>query len=164
MGKLYIGFSKSTKKLPIFSWLIRLIESTPYSHTYVKLELHGKSYIFEAVGNDCRLILESEWEKKAQVVEEVALPVTVDILAKTEKFIAVNTGKPYGILQLIGVILGKWLNLKYNITSRGRSALICSELVGRFLEEVMGFKLEKEPDLLTPLDIYEFLGNINNYI
>ena len=44
--KISIGFSKSKKKFPIGSWLIRAYQRTPYSHVYIRLHVGPPSKMF----------------------------------------------------------------------------------------------------------------------
>src|SRR5579863_6594779 len=38
MKQITIGFSRSSTSFPIFSWLIMLVQKTPYSHVYLKYQ------------------------------------------------------------------------------------------------------------------------------
>ena len=62
-------------------------------------------------------------------------------------------GVDYGILQAVGILVAKIFNMKSNPFSRGRKSQVCSELVGIFLNEVVGIEESINLDLAGPKDI-----------
>ena len=57
MKTIYIEFTKPKKILPIYSWLIRAIEGTEYSHVRIRWKSSsGVELVYEAGGRSVRLI------------------------------------------------------------------------------------------------------------
>lgn len=66
-------------------------------------------------------------------------------------------GVDYGIWQVLGIALTNMFGLKKNPLSVGDYSQVCSELVGIFLRDVMGFDIDFDLDTAGPKEIDEFL-------
>lgn len=155
MEQITIGFSKSKKFFPVGSWLIRVYMGTPYSHVYLKFysESLNRTLIYEAVGGGVRFVGSKQWETHAQEVKSHTINIKKCNQVRLLQFCVDNAGTDYAYSQNIGLVIADMFNLKKNPI---RSGLNCSEVIGDILE-LEGYKVEKDANLLTPLDIDKIL-------
>lgn len=167
MRKIEIVFTKSRKKFPILSWLIRLIWNTEYSHTAIVF--HSNKYntdlVYQASATGLNFMAKHLFDKEHEIVYQES----IEIDEKTHDLIIKNcinrSGYKYGTLQSIGVGL-VYLFGKYNIKiknpfSDGQTKWICSEWVAETLSLIYD---DYKPDLETvsPKDVYDYLKTRNN--
>lgn len=158
--KLYIGFSNPKNKIfPIFSWLIKKIEKTPYSHVYVRWYSIGAQVdvCYHASGKNIHFLSKKVFEKEIEPVKEYEVEIDRESYRKLLKFCMMNAGKDYGFLQIIGIGLQRLFDLDKNPLSKGKSSQVCSELVGNIIEDVKGEDVEIDLDIAGPGDIEEHL-------
>lgn len=159
MRKIYVGFSKPIHKiLPIYSWAIRALEGTKFSHVYVR---HSTKYdidiVYQASGTQVNFESGELFFKKAEAIKEFLFEITDEAFDSYMKFAIQNAGKPYGILQVFGIAVYSLLGLKKNPFPSGSANYVCSEFVGEILFEIGRFKYDREVfDKLTPKDLFEF--------
>lgn len=159
MKKIYIGFSRPINKfLPVYSWAIRLLEGTKFSHVYVR---HSTKYdidlIYQASGTQVNFESGELFFKKAETVREFRFDVSDQAFDNYMSFALKNAGKPYGILQVFGIAICSLLGLNKNPFPSGSSNYVCSELVAEILFEIGRFHYDRELfDKLTPKDLFEF--------
>jgi hypothetical protein len=159
MRKLTIGFSRpKDKAFPILSWLIRLFEGTPFSHVYVKNETrYGIDLIYQASGVQVNFVNCDLFHQNHKTVREFELMVTDEAFDKYMHFALKNVGKPYSLLQVVGIFLYSVFPIKDNPFRNGDSAYVCSELVSEILYEAGKFNHDKRAfDKLTPKHVYEY--------
>ena len=160
---VYIEFTKP-EKFSFFSWLICLIERTEYSHVRLKWTTNiGKTLIFEADGLSVRFIgPEAQKELKSVIIHAYKVELTsvqyMDLINLCMKY----AGIYYGYKQLIGIGIARLLNLSYNPLGDGAKTQVCSELVGRFLQDILKIGRHLNLDIVGPKDIKEVLDNNYN--
>jgi len=138
--KIVVGFSRPRNKLlPIFSWLIRLVEGTRYSHVYVRWHSRGAdvNICYHASGSQIHFLCNDVFQKCIKPVEEYELNVDVPQYKEILHYCMSNAGKRYGISQVFGIAMARLFRLKKNPLSNGDSRQICSELVSRLLNQVI---------------------------
>lgn len=165
---IYIGFSKARGTFPILSWLIRLIEQTPYSHVYLRIPstwLQTDTY-FQASGLMVNFMGPDVFAKNAQVVEEFPIWITPETKKKIWQFAIRNAGKPYSIKQLpgIGIIkLGRLFGQNWNNPFKdGRASYICVELIAELLIEYLGASITKDLDSIGFKETYPQVRQISS--
>ena len=141
MRKIHIGFSKPAKRIfPIYSWLIRLIEGTKFSHVYVRHGTHyGISIVYQASGTQVNFTNGLLFFNKNEVIKEFTFDATDEYFDKYMTFALKNVGKPYGVLQVFGIAIYSLLGLKKIPFASGQAAYVCSELVAEILFEIGRF-------------------------
>lgn len=156
MKKLVIGFSRSKKRFPIGSWLIRLYLGTKYSHTYLRFraDKYDRNLIYEAVGSGVRFIGQKMWESHAEEVKSHEIEVSEAGYNKIMVLCIDNAGMNYGFLQNAGIIVANIFNLDKNPFPADTN---CSEELAKILHEE-GYRFNKEFNLITPKDIDEALA------
>lgn len=156
MKTIAIGFSKPAKTKPL-SWLIQKILRTEYSHVYVRFTTNsGKNIIYQASGLQVNFVGEALFKEHCLIVKECEIDVSDEIFQKMMDFAIDKAGYPYSIGQLFNIVIYKLTGKAKTITS-GRSAYICSELVGEILKLILGVKVDKNLDVITPSDIDKIL-------
>lgn len=160
MHKVYIEFTSPRKWFQPFAWVVRQFERTPYSHVRLRwTSTTGEELIYEASGSSVKLI-----GRYAQPLFPVKIHHAYEFNLTREqyrKMIALfrYSSVSYGVWQVLGIALAKLFKLKKNPLARGKYTQVCSELVGRFLVDVLGELVGTDLDTATPRDLKEFLDN-----
>lgn len=163
-NQIIFGFSRPKKSKP-FAWLIMKAYGIPYSHSYIKIfsEKYDRYLIYQASSTMVNFMNMETFNEEALVVSETQVKVTQDQRSKIIQFAIDNCGKPYGIKDIIGlawVKLNSWIGREVkNPFSDKDSTLICSELTSIVLRDCLNIVLPKDPDDMTPLDVYQLLDN-----
>lgn len=158
MNKLVIGFSKPANQfMPIFSWLIRLVMRTPYSHVYIKFyeANYDRMIIFQASGTKVNFIRFESFLEKEEVVREFYLDISDESFKKLVQDAIDTLGKPYSMLQILNSLI--YVVCRKNPFDNHIIGFDCSKLVQIFLKKELGFEMLKDEDVVTPKDIYKFL-------
>ena len=161
MYDIYIDFTKpdpAVKKFPIYSYIIRAVEGTKYSHVRLRWKSSsGIQIVYEASGIAVKVIGEvAAPQFPVEIVKSYKISVTREQyrnLIKLFRFASVK----YSIKQAFGILLVKLGLYKKNPLSNGRKSQICSELVGLFIQEVKQWEIDFDLDTAGPLAIDEFL-------
>jgi hypothetical protein len=155
MRILTFGFS-TPKKQTILSRLIRLVENTKYSHTYLSYydeQFQGR-IVYHAAFMNVHITPCSVFDEHNAIVESYAVMVTDEQKAAVLKLCGEYLDKPYGRSQIVGMglvrLMHLWLGVKVkNPLADGSSTFVCSELMGRILS-ILGFDVD--------LDLLEYEG------
>lgn len=155
MQQIVIGFSKSSKKLAVLSWLIRLYQKTPYSHTYLRFysETLNRTLVYEAVGSGLRFVGNWQWKKEAKEVYSFTIDVKKCNYVSMLQYCVDHAGTDYGFMQNVGVLIARIFGMKSNPFRKGKN---CSEVIAEILIHE-GYTFDKPFDLITPKDIFKVL-------
>lgn len=178
MKSIVIGFSKSKKKLPVFSWLVRLYQCTNFSHTYIRLKIPSlpSDKILHASEGLVQNMSGTQFDKKHIVTDEfkISIPdiIVFDKLNNKQSSLYFSlisimhetAGDNYSVMQNVGIIyvhllrvLGKKVK---NPWSKGWN---CSEFVASILTIIYREEFENlDPNLVTPKDLYDILLELSN--
>lgn len=167
MKELTIVFTKSKKKFPIASWLIRLWTGKPYSHcarcftVYEDITMYYQS-------SEGKINYENEkaFSKKHEIVKLYTIEVTEEMYVNISKACLKDAGVEYGVMQNIGIALvdicalfGKKID---NPWKRGKN---CSEALYVNVFKPMFPDLDYNPDTIKPHYIERIIvERINNYL
>lgn len=158
--KLYIGFSKPKSCIfPIFSWLVRLIEQTKYSHVYIRWHSIGADVevAYHASGSMVHFLSKKHFDTDVEVLEEYEVEIDRSTYKKLLHFCMTNAGTSYGVKQIIGIAVQRLFWLKKNPFSDGKSSQICSELVGYVINDILGKNVSIDYDSDGPRKINELV-------
>ena len=164
-----IGFSKSTKKFAIGSLLIRLFQKSNFSHTYISFKhpLIDSETIFQATGSGVNYISRPRFELHNVTVKEFEISIDLETFKSVLQKCHDTSGIKYGFMQNLGIALNRWMNklgLKVNVNLFNKG-VNCSELVAEVISVTspnLIIRLNKDINLVTPLDIFNYLnGGIN---
>lgn len=163
MQTVTIGFSKPKgKKFPIFSWIIRLVDWTPYSHVYLRWDSKylERTLVYEASGTTVHFVEGSRFDKRIEVVHQYPIEVTDAQKKKMVQKAVDFSNAPYGIKQVAGIGIVKLARLFgkdiKNPFSDGSATWVCSEIVNDVLKD-LGMDVGVHRDNVTPKDIQKFL-------
>lgn len=160
--QIFIGFSKSSGKFPIFSWLIQLFQRVNYSHAYLRLyiEAFNVDMIFQASGLEVNLVPYEEFLTKELVIKEYPLEITNKQYKDIIDFIISKLGQPYSILQIINTF--SYILIKKNFfTNNEITGWDCSKLIADLLKEKLAYSITEDLDIITPKDLYNYLESKN---
>lgn len=168
MKKISIGFSKPKNVFfPVFSYIIRAVYNTEYSHTYIRYHSDDlqRDIIYEAVGKGVRFIGLTNWLKHAEVVDEFSIEIPEEQYDNLMKYCIDEAGLDYGLVQCVGILVVELLSKVGVILNKnpfpGHSMdRICSEEVSNVLKSI-GIVIKKDRNLISPKDIYEALSHVN---
>lgn len=154
MKKIIIGFSHSTKKFALFSKAIQLWDGVPYSHVYFQFESqkYNVEMIYQASSTMLNYMAKPVFLKNNEVIKEFEIQITEQQYDKLMKDCMESAGLEYGVKQVFGIVIADILHLSNNPFSDNEK-YICSEWVAEQLEK-LGYKFDKELDLVKPSDIY----------
>jgi len=162
MKQLTIGFSRAKGFKP-FSWAIQKVLNTPFSHTYIKFksDKFDRVLVYQASGTAVNFMEEKRVLLTHEVIAEFELEISDEAYIKTVQFAIDQSGVPYGISQIFGILyvkaLGSFGKRVKNPFPNGNGNYICSELVAQILKEIMDLKVDQDLDLITPKEVYELL-------
>lgn len=163
MNEIIVGFSRPASGFEPFSWLIRAVTGSKFSHAYIRFyeEEYDRWVIFQASGLKVNFIGQAMFDSKETIFEEFVVPVS-DLTKKIAVQGAIDKcGSPYGVGQIIGfgaVLFMRLFGKSIKNPFYSGSSYVCSELVADVLIEI-----DKEdagnldPSAMTPKDDYEFM-------
>lgn len=163
---IYIGFSKPKGVwFPWFSWLIRWAEHIDFSHVYIRW---GSTYlerdcVYEAQSRGVNFVCSKIFNDHVEIVHEFKVS---NINRKpVVQFCMDNAGIKYGVKQVFGMgyvilakkILGKEVK---NPFADGKATMVCSEMVGYILRDVLGSKCPLDLDMAGPEDLFTYVSTL----
>jgi hypothetical protein len=166
MKQLTIGFSRASTSFPIFSWLIMLVQKTPYSHVYLKYddEYLGQTMIFQASHTLVNSMSESVFLSQETVVQEFVFNVSDESFLATMKNAANQAGKPYGVMEILGlavVEIGLFFGKKWqNPVKDAGTTWVCDQLIAYLLSLCENVKLTEPLNDMTPKDVYNLVSTL----
>lgn len=157
MRNMYVGFSRSSIKFPVFSKIIQWYLGTSFSHTYIRFysDTLNRNIIYESAGGGVKFVGSREWKKRNYSVVEFSVPIKEELYVDLMRQLIDYAGIEYGFWQNIGVAISDFLRLRENPIKKGKN---CSELVSEVLIK-LGFSVPKEPNLMTPKDVFDLLNS-----
>ncbi len=132
MRKMSIVFTKSKKRFPIGSWIIRAWTLKRYSHVALKFEtkIFNSNTFYQASEGMVNYMSETQFLKKHDIVESFDLYLDDELYSKIRTACHEEAGAPYGVLQNLGIAWCDILALvgitATNPFKKGRN---CSELL-----------------------------------
>lgn len=151
MKKLTLFFTTSHKQ-GFVSWLIRLVQGTPFSHDALGLTIDdlGENIIYEANIGGVVCVEKENWLKSNKIVYVKDYHFEEEEYKELQKYCIQQLGKPYGYQNLIAILLNKT-----NVND-GDNSFICSELAYKVLKNQFP-DLFKGQDYVTPKDLYKHI-------
>lgn len=160
MKYIKVGFSKSKKKLPIGSWLIRFYQQTEFSHCYIKIEdipRLGSNTIIHASEGKVQINSEIEFnirhESVAEFVIELPDKTYMAILRLAHRY----SGADYGLLQNVGIVYAHIMLylFKKRVKNPWPYGFNCSEFILLILKKLHPDIFNKyQNDTVIPKELY----------
>lgn len=151
---VYIGFS-SPKKFKLGAEAIKLWQNRPYSHTYIRFESENiLSSVYHAANGMVHFKSYENFLLSNNVIKEYCLNIT-----DNQRIAAINhcirlASEKYDywdLFKILVVDVGIYFGI--DVSTYDGKGYVCSELVGVFLIEQMGYKFNMPTHLLKPTDI-----------
>jgi hypothetical protein len=139
MTILSVGESKP-KKFKLFSALIKFVEQTDHTHSFVSWKDHrnGVRVVAEAKGGDCRIVTNNTFKDENEVVRIFQYKITEEQLIKFEQYVWTQMGRPYGFKHIFGLFLMRIGITKKNRFKDGDYSQICAELTIKAISHALG--------------------------
>jgi hypothetical protein len=159
MKKIIFGLSKRSS-FNIFSSMIRLFESTDYSHVYVRFEVPTtyQTVVCQASGLEVNFENLSIFLSKEKVCYEWEMEISDELFSQVLDFSIQQLGKPYSMKVIIGDFFHKLFGWKL-FRSAGTNEFVCSEFVGYILQIVGILPQDFVLDYYMPVDVFNTLNN-----
>lgn len=161
MEIVYIGFTRPKSWFNPFSWLIRLVECTSYSHVYIRFSIEDKNVVFQASGLLVNFIQWENFLKKESLIKEFKLEILDESRKKLIDYAFNELGTPYSIKEILGlviVLIYRLFNKKItNPFADQEKSFFCSELAECVIANFVDSSINLDPDTALPKDIYEYL-------
>lgn len=174
--KLAIGFSKSKKKFPVGSWVIRLYQTSGYSHVYVRLmskRFHNHEILHASEGKVIKMS-ENQFDKRHIVVKEfiIDIPHTFVFNKHRQQRTSLmryivdemheHSGADYSILQNLGIVVVDIFKLfGKKIKNPWITGWNCSEFAGEVLKLIYPAEfINVDMNLVKPVDVYKILESL----
>jgi len=160
---LRIEFTKPVDKtFPIFSYGIRAIQRTKYSHVRLRwINSTGRDIVYEASGSSIKFVgTLAQKDHKVEVIKYYEIDLDREHYVGLIDLCMTYADVSYGVLQIFGMLIAYTFNMEKNPFADGKYSQVCSELVGRFLEEVMGWDVDVNLDVAGPLQIDQCLERL----
>lgn len=162
METMYIGFSRPNGWFEPFSWAIRLLQWTSYSHVYIRVhsESLDRDIIYQASGLQVNFIGLDRFKTKEIIIKEFAVQITPETKKQVLQYCTDTAGAPYGVLEVLGfpwVILNSAFGRHVNNPFGSSTSFVCSQFVGSILKDFLGYPLPN-PENLDPKQVYQYLS------
>lgn len=162
MDNIIIGFSRPKAFFEPFSWLIRLVMQTEYSHAYIKYydKYADRWLIGQASGLKVNIVGETYFDSEEVIYAEFQLPITKKKKKELVQFIIDNTGKPYGVGQIFGfawILFMRMFGKKVANPFASNTSWFCSEFAESAMDQIMDEGDTMQPSTADPRDLYEFI-------
>jgi len=155
--KITVGFSRPRAWFKPFSWAIRLVERTKYSHVYLRAYSEGLDVdlIYQASGAQVNFMGIKNFQNHAVSLVEFEAEITEEKHKAFMKWAIMNSGAKYSLKQPLGILLVKLFNLRNNPFDNGRYAWVCSELVGFVLGSFLDMEIKENLETIGPRGIHD---------
>lgn len=163
--QIEIVFTKSKKKFPIFSWLIRLWTWKSYSHVARKMQIGflDQPNYFQASEGQVNWEYHTHFDQKHEIVESISFPVTEQEYRLFNKTCWEQVGAKYGLKQNMGIVLCDILSLVgIKMSNPWKDGMNCSEVIYRTILKPKFGDLGYRPDKIKPHHIRRILKKYYN--
>lgn len=161
MRQFKIGFSKSSLKAPILSWLIRLYENTPFSHTYLEFDtkkIFEDDTIFQSSKGMVNYMSKKFFLSENDIVEEFEFEIPLEVYMEMRVELHASAGIKYAFMQNIGILYTDFMRLfGKRVKNPWKKGYNCSELVYKHVIRYLYPDFKYDPETVTPKDVYNML-------
>lgn len=158
---LTIGFAKPKPFFVPIAWAIQLVEGTKYNHMYFRYQTEMGDQAFQSnISKGAHYTTIAELEGYYNTLEAYGTSLTEEQSSKMLQLFDRFNGSPYGFGQLFGALAARIFGLSKNPFSRGPKTVTCSELGYFLLDDLFGYKLKSDPDIIGVKEIHDALGSI----
>lgn len=156
MLDIKILFLRPKSKFPIFSWVIRLVQKTEYSHIGILLE---EETILDATIAGVEFTDFRKYRKKYEIVKKMPIKNSLVYSNQVYEWAWPYKDAEYSILQNIGLGLRYLKLIKSNPFGSNDRKIVCSELAALFMNKFSGLTIE-DSDNYDLVRIYEIVEEL----
>jgi hypothetical protein len=164
MPQITVGFSKPRKWFVPFSWIIRLANGTPFSHTYIKLYSSSleRDLIYEAMDKGLVFSSAESFDTRNETLKEFTKTITEQQKKIILQFCVDNALGQYSVLQNVGIIYVKFMLCAFGAVVKNPwpGGWNCTEVLAR-LTILLGIPFHADPDCADLDDIFEAWSVLN---
>ena len=165
MKNIIVGFSRP-RKFSIHGWIIEKIDQAPFDHAYIRFNLDEveRNIVFQSIAVGVQLVSEYEFNGLCFPVEEYELEISESQFLTFLQFCFDKCGKPYGLLDVIGMGISKFL-CKLGIKKRnpfyeGDANYFCSQIIAQCLDDIDPTDFKLDADNTSPMDLRNLLQQL----
>jgi len=163
METIYIGFSHPISWFEPFSWAIRLMQWTSYSHVYIRVHSNelDRDIVYQASGLQVNFIGLNRFKTKEVIVKEFPLQITPETKKQVLQYCTDMSGASYGVLEVLGypwVMINSLFGRQVHNPFGSTTSFVCSQFIGNILKDDLGDSLPNT-NTLDPKQIYQYLSN-----
>ena len=142
--KVEVGFAYSRKWFKPFAWLINFFQDIDASHTYLSYQAEGGYTRFlDATFHTVRLRLSYYFTKDYDIRRSYYTTLDSEQTAKFKSWVGLSLGKPYSIVQVLGLFFKVVGLSRINIFRGKPNYMICNELALEFVRDFLDVRLDK---------------------
>lgn len=155
MKRLYIQFTRPAGGFTPFSWAIRTVQRTDFSHVRFFWENSvGVPVVYEASGSSVKFLGPHAQENKpTNIIDMFYIDLTPEQYRKLVRICMTYAGVEYGTGQILNITLSMITGCKQE--RDGAATMVCSEIAARILV-ALGHDLQADFDYITPKELYEW--------
>ena len=147
------------RKGNLFSWCIKKVLKTKYSHVALQLsDIYG-NHVYQASVTGVNHISEKSFLQKNTIVYKKSITINEETYTKIKEFCLQMLGRSYSFLAILGIFVDLCLGVKNKIGKDGARTYICSEFAAHALKIAIPFKSE-DIDQLDPKELYALTRSI----
>lgn len=154
---ILVHCSKKKGKVVFGSRLIMWADGINFSHVAVEVVGYGSSIVMESVYPESRILTGTTWRDDYEIVRSFSFEFEDSKSNDIFIWCIDKCGIPYSVGSLFSIwlsIMARSLSFEFkDKKTDGYKTLICTELVGGFLETFMGIEFNRENDRLTLSDV-----------
>lgn len=167
MGNLIVGFSRP-KKFKLFAWAIMKAYGIDYDHVYVKFhsDTYDRDIIYQASSTMVNFMSNKIFDENNITVAEYTVAIPDDKQKALIQFAMDNAGKPYGILDCVGLAAIRLADLLFhkkikNPFGDGGKTYVCCELGAYILEEFANLQIKYDLDSINPKELRSAMDELS---
>ena len=162
---IIIGFSRPKRMLlPVLSWIIRLVEGTPYSHCYIKWwsTSFDRWIVYQASGLAVNFVGNTRFAEHSLIIKEFQLPVSEKEFENLLGWAIDMSGTSYGFLHLVGIGVVKFASLfgKKIANPFSGEQQVCAKLIGLALRDVLKQGIDIDLASAGVKDVYSIVESL----
>lgn len=166
MNRIYVGFCKPKNTFfPIFSYLIRWVQGTEYSHCYIRWYSRSldEDMYYHAKGVSVNFMASEVFLDKNRDVEVFPIEVTDDQKRDIVKWCVNNAGKSYDLLGVFGVgyvlFMKKFGKKVVNPFRNGKASMYCLEQVAYLMKDALQLDISD----IESMDLLDLRNVVKEY-
>lgn len=155
MSTLYVQFTRPAGAFKPFSWAIRTVQRTSFSHVrFFWVNSVGVPIVYEASGSSVKFLGPNAQKKKlTEIVDSFAIDLNKEQYRELVRICMTYAGIEYGTDQILKIAWSLLTGSK--ASGDGDTTMVCSEIAARILV-ALGHEVCADFDYVTPKELHEW--------